>query len=93
MNKMATVLRDNLHLLTDTADADAASCDTAAPAERPDRAGALGRNPTEPPDARNPFTSDPPSALSWSVRHFGVAGLLGGAIVTGLLRLVRGSKN
>jgi hypothetical protein len=91
MNKMATVLRENLHLLT--ADGDASPDDTAAPAARLDRVHAQGSGRGERLNVRNPFSSDPPPALRWSVRHFGLAGLLGGALVSRLLRLVRGSRD
>ncbi len=92
MNKMATALRENLHLLTDP-DRDASPEDTAARAARLDRANAQGSGRGERLNVRNPFSSDPPPALRWSVRHFGLAGLLGGALVSGLLRLVRGSRD
>lgn len=90
MNKMATVLRENPDLLSDLTETEASPEDTPAVTATLDRERRSERG--EHLDARNPFSSGPPPALIWSVRHFGLAGLLGGALVSGLLRLIRGSR-
>lgn len=92
MNKMATVLRENLHLLSDPTGNDASPADTPAAAEKSARVDARDSERPEGVDIRNPLSSGPPPALTWSVRHFGLAALVGGAFVSGLLRLVRGSR-
>ncbi len=91
MNKMATVLREHPDLLNDPTGTEASPEDTPAVTARLDRERRSDSG--ERLDVRNPFSSSgPPPALTWSVRHFGLAGLLGGALVSGLLRLIRGSR-
>jgi len=85
---MAIASRKILHVFAEAAAADAhLEPRLAKPAVAPGET--LGSASPATTNSRNPFTSDPSPALSWSVRHFGVAGLVGGALGSALLRILR----